>query len=655
MISFHRLELENFGIYRGCHTIDLRPVSPKKSIVLFGGLNGGGKTTFLDALQLVLYGKFARCSNRKDLGYEEYLAESINKYVEDNSSARLELEFVFDNGETEDRYNVQRSWKHQKKGIKETVVIFRNGEFDDLLSREWYSAVDEFIPRDVSELFFFDGEKIEELANAESSSRIIRTGIYSLLGLGLIDKLGTDLRTINLRKDTEELDRKSSSKLKSLEDELSLLRKNRSQLQSSLASKNTKLDSQRNAEREYRDRYKNLGGELYDQRESHENTLRQLKDQLQQAKTDIGKFAEGESPLLLVQDLLQCAKKQSANEAKAISSRELLNGLEARDEEILAKFENHPKSEGLRKALRTILEEDRISRGQEAKKETPLNVDSLTLLPFTPSYFADLQSSAKKLYETYSTMDEKLTSVTRLISTIPDEELLSEVATQLLASTNEIELILAEMKGMERLIAENQKSIDSKKMEISRLFKDQIDTKSRSDINKKIIRRSERVQDLLNKYKIRLIGKHIERLENLIRDSFQLLLRKDDLIKGIRICPDSFALVVIGNDDSTLPPDRLSAGERQLLAISILWGLGKASEKTLPVIIDTPLGRLDSNHRSQLLNNYFPVASHQMILLSTDEEIDRQYRDELEPSIGKEYHIQYDDSKKTSTINPGYF
>ncbi len=218
-----------------------------------------------------------------------------------------------------------------------------------------------------------------------------------------------------------------------------------------------------------------------------------------------------------------------------------------------------------------------------------------------------------------------------------------------------IELILAEMKGMERLIAENQKSIDSKKMEISRLFKDQIDTKSRSDINKKIIRRSERVQDLLNKYKIRLIGKHIERLENLIRDSFQLLLRKDDLIKGIRICPDSFALVVIGNDDSTLPPDRLSAGERQLLAISILWGLGKASEKTLPVIIDTPLGRLDSNHRSQLLNNYFPVASHQMILLSTDEEIDRQYRDELEPSIGKEYHIQYDDSKKTSTINPGYF
>ena len=65
----------------------------------------------------------------------------------------------------------------------------------------------------------------------------------------------------------------------------------------------------------------------------------------------------------------------------------------------------------------------------------------------------------------------------------------------------------------------------------------------------------------------------------------------------------------------------MSAGEKQLLAISLLWGLARVSEKHLPVAIDTPLARLDSSHRQNLIERYFPTASHQVILLSTDTEI----------------------------------
>ena len=73
------LTLENFGIYKGIHTVDLT-VSEQKPIILFGGLNGGGKTTFLDALQLVLYGKHARCSNRGHQAFGSYLASTKNRF-----------------------------------------------------------------------------------------------------------------------------------------------------------------------------------------------------------------------------------------------------------------------------------------------------------------------------------------------------------------------------------------------------------------------------------------------------------------------------------------------------------------------------------------------------------------------------------------------
>ena len=106
---------------------------------------------------------------------------------------------------------------------------------------------------------------------------------------------------------------------------------------------------------------------------------------------------------------------------------------------------------------------------------------------------------------------------------------------------------------------------------------------------------------------------------------------------------------------NALEPAKLSAGERQLLAIAILWGLAEASGKELPTVIDTPLGRLDGIHRSNLVNNYFPKAGQQVILLSTDEEIVGDYYKQLKPYIAREFHISYNEPAKTSGFNQGYF
>ena len=87
------LTIENFGIYKGVHTVDLT-VTEEKPIVLFGGLNGGGKTTFLDALQLVLYGKHAKCSNRGTQAFGSFLASTKNRFSDQSDNVSLTLEFT---------------------------------------------------------------------------------------------------------------------------------------------------------------------------------------------------------------------------------------------------------------------------------------------------------------------------------------------------------------------------------------------------------------------------------------------------------------------------------------------------------------------------------------------------------------------------------
>src|ERR1700730_1742975 len=87
------LVLHNFGVYRGRQSLSLEPPSSTKPIVLFGGMNGSGKTTLLDALQLVLYGKFAECSNRGESSYEKYLRSAISRSAGSDEGAALELQF----------------------------------------------------------------------------------------------------------------------------------------------------------------------------------------------------------------------------------------------------------------------------------------------------------------------------------------------------------------------------------------------------------------------------------------------------------------------------------------------------------------------------------------------------------------------------------
>ena len=147
----------------------------------------------------------------------------------------------------------------------------------------------------------------------------------------------------------------------------------------------------------------------------------------------------------------------------------------------------------------------------------------------------------------------------------------------------------------------------------------------------------------------------MERLAEYITESFRFLLRKKALVQRVIIDPVTFEIHLEDAAQQRISKQQLSEGEKQIFAISVLWGLSRASARPLPAVIDTPMGRLDSEHRNALLQRYFPNASHQVVILSTDTEIEETAFEKLQPSMARAFHLDYNDRSKSTSAREGYF
>ncbi|WP_339144716.1 DNA sulfur modification protein DndD [Pseudoalteromonas galatheae] len=649
------LTLHNFGIYKGTHTVDLS-VSNDKPVILFGGLNGGGKTTFLDALQLVLYGKHAKCSNRGNLAYGTYLASTLNRYVAKSEQASLELTFSHTTDTEAQTFTVRREWKvaKQVENSKDKVTVSCNGYHDQYISEHWDEFVNEFIPMSLSDLFFFDGEKIENLAHPERSNELIKTGIENLLGLDLLSQLHLDLNNIERKRKAENLDTSVIEKVETCEadieannDIIEVLSVEIAKLQNQHGKINVDINKARQKVRD-------SGAHLIEERDQIRFELgaiaQKLKDNLQQRV----KLDSGIGPLGLIKPLLKQTQKQAALEEQANEASALNKAIESYEATLLKSLEGQTLPE----AARTALENAMASMATE--RQALANVESYVGLP--SNLFNGLeakleldQAERESLIKEREILLEKKALFEKKEESIPDYETVKHVL-------SELAQFEAEFKNAQTLIKAKSAELEqaqAKHAVLNQRYTNLLTQQSKDTFEQK---RSLQVVDHIGKLKEtmqgfakNLIKENIELLQDKITEKFIALTRKEQLISGVHICPNSFSLTLLAQTGEELSPSRLSAGERQLLAIAILWGLSEASGKELPTVIDTPLGRLDGKHRTRLIEGYFPFAANQVLLLSTDEEIMGDYYSKLKPAISREYHISYNEQATTSTISEGYF
>jgi DNA sulfur modification protein DndD len=649
-MMFKTLEITNFGIFRGRHTIDLS-VQPGKPIVLIGALNGSGKTTFLDAVRLALYGKYATLSNRGRTAYGSYLKKSRNKFAVPKEASEVSLIFETGQGET---IHVKRMWNGDVDLSQDQFLVYRDGLHDDALTARWDDAVHEFFPLELSELFQFDGEKIEFFAEPKNTAKLIDEGLTTLLGLGVVSKSVGDLALVKkkyLKMQPEISESKAylqaQDAVSEIEERLARNEELIEELQGKVDLNNTKVNKLK------RD-YEAKGGGAFERKRDIELQISDVTHQLESARNEARSFLAGVSPLHLLRADVSEIISLNKDTSKSAAVRELESDLR----DLHASLENGSDAA---KKLQMLLEMSvegslfdwRISHIDHVMEDIENDYQGLT------------ESLAK-----ISQLDAKLDQLEESLLTVPDQadvldlvHSLEQAKVELKLSINQLDDTRTERLSIERDLAVAHQFLDKCSAEFSKVEMSNI-------MIKMVLDRVDRASQVLGQFGQRARSEYISKLEQAVLDSLTRLFRKDGFVERVSIDPETCVLTLyepmsrIADESGTveevtgggyaLDVDRLSAGERQLVAIAIVWGLVSCSAKLLPAIIDTPLGRLDGEHRRHLVQNYFPSASSQVILLSTDEEINTGYYDMLKGRISREYELAFDKDKGSSFFVEGY-
>lgn len=655
---FDKLVLENFGVFKGRQPpLQLTPAE-KKPVVLVGGLNGGGKTTILDALNLALYGKRARCSNRGSLAYDDFLRRSIHQSADPEGGARIELLFRHWSDGEEIRYRILRSWYTTPKGVRERLEVLRNDKEDAFLTERWNEYVDGLIPSGIAHLFLFDGEKIEGFADLENSQAVLETAINSLLGLDLVSQLEKDLTLLERRKKTALRPDKERLDIESQEAELEELDATIQRLKDEAGHLKPKIERMENQLQSLEHDLRKEGAHLLEQREQMEKQRDATDQHLQDLEAELREIAMGPAPMTLALELLEDVQSNALREQNAAESAALSELLVERDEKILAAAKTAKASSKLLTALENFLEEDRGERLIAADAPGILNLSPRSreaTSALLETVLPEVAQRTQRLLASVGSLRLEREELERKLAAVPERDTVAwllEMRTSLQAKIQEAR---TEFHELQAEVTAHQNIRQKKSDKLTKLVDQRVSAVFQQEDLERMLRHASRARDTLDAFRSHVIQRHVSRIQDLVLDSFFLLLRKQSLISSLRIDPETYSLQLFGADRLPLAPDRLSAGERQLLAVSLLWGLARAAGRPLPAVIDTPLGRLDSTHRAHLVQRYFPYASHQVLLLSTDEEIDEEHHHKLKPWIQHSYRLDYSDRTRSTNIHSGYF
>jgi len=665
-MKINKLMIENIGLLAGSHFFDLSSSIVKdisKPIVLIGGLNGSGKTTMFDAIKLCLYGRslFHRIS---DEDYNQYLYDKIHYSKVTGllaEFASVSLEFEYSHFGVVSSYIITRKWEYKNNKIDESFSISKDNLPLDAVQKEfWQDFIKELIPISLSELFFFDGEKIQKIISSDNDSEF-RNSIKSLLGIDLIERLITDLKIYQ----TRNLKRKITSKLK---EELESFEAKKEKLGIEMIKINTQLSSlennvlnNENDIEKYRNKITAQGGNFLE----FENDLKieagMLEKEIEAMEERFRDIASANLPVVILSSLSLRLKDHLSAELNARESKIADKALQTKKTELLTKLKTNLKQldvkEDYLRTFNLFLENeiDLIFSPEPMKRVKEIFFFSSKLaqqiIDVIDNATRTIPQQLEKLKSEYETSHRKLQQVRRSINQAPAEELLKPMFDKM----NQLVSKQVELQTKKSKLLEDKHQFDTKIALIDREINKLLESQKQYKKNDTKLALSEKSLSVLNKYKLELAVKKVKELERMFKMSFNLLHRKKIMIDKISIDPVTFEINLYDSSKKRIVKENLSSGEKEIYAIALISALAKVSGHNLPFIIDTPLGRLDSEHRLNLIKNFFPRASHQMIIFSTNTEVDKKLFDSLQPYLARAYNIEYDQKLGVSNVEGGYF
>lgn len=649
------LSVTDFRVFKGKHDFDLTPRKrwgADRPIILFGGLNGAGKTSILSAIRLVLYGKQTLGPTVSQRAYEEYLRGSIHRSrdrIVQASGANLEVNFRYTHMGVTTQYRVVRAWAEKGKKLSESLKISQDdNELRTLSDDQKQGFLNELIPLGLADLFFFDGEKIAELAMDEGGVALAQS-IKKLLGLDLVERLEKDLAVIIREHQKEQASDANKQKIAELQAQLKEAEAAADQAESAFHAITPEwVEAQSLLDRAEAD-FLAAGGGFAATRAQDMEKLRQLESQRAALRDEVRAMLSGCYPLALGPAVLASTMKQLERET-ALEKGPIL---EAYRGKIVAALETKlPADVG--GTLTQVLDETfRELVGGDSAGDVLHNVGSRTLgyLESTLEVATKDREKLKAAEAQLTELGEEIEALNIQIGRAPDEQTLEAE----LRSLQELKEKVVSLGDKRERLREEARSALRNASDIARQLDglhSEVEAKAGTDAQ---IELAGGARGALSAYSKRAAIEKTAALQTAFAASFQRLARKDDLKFSAKIDSETFRITLIDSAGGEIDKSDLSAGERQIYAIAILEALASTSGKRLPIIIDTPLGRLDSKHREKLVKEYFPVASHQVVILSTDTEVDESFYADLYKDMSHAFKLEYDGESGSTEVTEGYF
>ena len=655
---FTKIELHNFGIYKGHHEMCLSDQIGNRNITLIGGLNGRGKTTFLDAILLALYGKQALKYVQENVrSYERLLIEHINKHTTDDFTY-VAVSLVLEDGTA---LRVCRKWKLKGKKVDESIVVEKNGVIDKYLGESWSYYIEEILPFGIARFFFFDNEKIAQLADDDSFEQI-KTSIKSAIGVSTIEKAITHIdEVIRRKKDALQAFEKSEvnqgyqeveAQLKELNAKIEAARREAENLKGNCESIAITIETKEKA-------FWASGGDLTLSREAIRQEKEKIRAYVQEVRDEIMlRVSDPATPLFMCRKLVTQAYDAEIEEQKKAALKLSDPIVEGIQKNILDRFNQGNFDDRTLRIITDIVKQEIGKFTSTVEGAEHINMSHTTMLLFDKlivTIFHSLDQKIESLISHVDAQENELMSLDAHLGESDEKtmamklyETLKEYERQKALADDQYQKQQSLIESLER----QKEALHAKRLQLIKTIAEKENT---NDDNSRIVKYSVMSIEVLNEFKVRLQREKIDKLSATATECFQTLVEKDSLVSKIHIDTDSLDVTILDPDGHELLKNQLSAGEQQMFAISIVWALARTSGYKAPVVIDTPMARLDSSHRANFVTSYLPSASSQVMVLSTDEEIYGRYLDMIRENVVAYFTLHYQEEDQCTSIVNGYF
>lgn len=662
-MRFLKLAVQNLGVFRDYHYFDLapkrEPEGGRRPLTVISGSNGVGKSTLFQALLLGLYGQRAAGDRLSRQAYSDFLLGRLHRYHIDGgeptscdqASVALTLQYV-ESG-TQFRLDIERSWERKGTYVVESLRLRRDGEQSDLGTTDYQAFINDLIPPGLGAVCFFDAEQMDALSNPESTAVALADALQRLLGIDVVDRLIADLdRFTSTRGGGERTKTRLKADRARIRPQIEILEK---QVLKARAEFESLSERQRETEHQLADRIRRLAEiegtntntrpVLQAKGSALQKENERVSEQLRDMCAELFPFAlapalcnrlsrqleeEAESRRFLAADALW--RERVGRVEALLANPKLWDGIRLSDEKKELVSKRLLKQLGaLKRHKNTAASVHPVSDPERERLQGWIS----QVLNVVPEQVRTLGGQLERLKSEQSEIEIKLQQ-------LPDED----VVTQANEEIFKLEALVSEIRQKETELVQQIGVLQFKRDEAQRQFDgtgEQLRKHREADL-------AARSKTALRVYKDALTRKQTVTLEERLVSCFNRLCRKEQLLGSVKIDPSTFNVELSNPGGLTMALSSFSAGERHLFALAMLWALRQAGGRQLPLVIDTPLARLDDVHRHRLIDDYVSSVSDQVVFFATDAELDDGLLTDARSHLARVYKLNYDEQAGETVV-----